>query len=62
MTSTADEMQAAGKDEIDVLFKLCEKVSRTEEIPNDWSRTTIVPRFKRNDETVCNNYRFIRLL
>ena len=55
-------MSAAGNIGMDMLFKLFEHVWEKEEIPKDWSRTVIVPIFKKKDKTVCDNYRGISLL
>ena len=59
---TADEMKAAGSMRVDMWLKLCEKVWEREEIPEDWSKSVIVPIYKKKDKTVCDNYRGICLL
>jgi len=45
---TADEIRPAGGFGVDIW--------NLEQIPNQWSRSIIVPTFKKKDKTVCDNY------
>jgi len=58
---TVDEMKASGDMAIQVLNKLFLKVCKNEVMPLDWFRAVIIPIFKKEGKTVCDNYRGISL-
>jgi len=44
------------------IHKLIISISNKEELPVEWKESTIVPFYKKCDESVCSNYRGISLL
>ena len=59
---TAEEIQASGQHGVDILYNLCCQIWDTEEVPDCWKRSVIVPVFKKQDKLCCDNYRGISLL
>ena len=44
------------------LTKLMQEVWQTKKVPQYWRNVTLIPLFKKNDRTQCNNYRGVSLL
>lgn len=44
------------------ILKIIQGIWTTEHIPQDWSDSVILPFYKKNDKTVCKNYRGISLI
>ena len=59
---TAEMIKAGGECTAKVMHRLCNKVLEEEQCPDDWGKAIIVPLHKKNDKTVCSNYRGISLL
>ena len=45
-----------------LLLKICQLAWKTNQVPNDWKRSTIIPIHKNGPTTQCENYRGISLL
>ena len=59
---SAEVLKTGGEPCVDVIHKLCKKISNSEHIPEDWGKATIVPIFKKKDKLECANYRGFSLL
>ena len=59
---TAELLKLGGKRLITFLHTLIVRVWNTEHCPQDWRDAIIVTIFKKNDPTICDNYRGISLL
>jgi len=45
-----------------MLHTLCNEVCREGKCPEDWGKAIVIPIHKKEDKTVCSNYRGISLL
>jgi hypothetical protein len=59
---TAEELKATGDAGIEILYKLCKVIWKTEMFPDDWSKAIITHIYKKKDKLDCGNYRGISLL
>jgi len=58
-----EELRAATKGEgLKVIHRLFQRIWETEEMPEEWKRSIIVPIHKKQDKLDCSNYRGISLL
>ena len=51
-----------GKEADKLLLKICQLAYKSNEVPKDWKRSTIIPIHKSGPTTQCENYRGISLL
>jgi hypothetical protein len=58
----AELIQEGGNAQRSEIHKLINCVWNEEELPEQWKESTIVPIYKKGDETDCSNYRGISLL
>jgi hypothetical protein len=57
------ELIKAGDDiSAKLMHALCNKIYEQHSCPTEWSKAVIVPIYKKDDKTVCGNYRPISLL
>ena len=59
---SAEEIVASGEEGMEALFSLCHRIWQTEEFPEEWKRSIILPIHKKKDKLQCDNYRGISLL
>jgi hypothetical protein len=59
---SAEEIVASGEEGTEALFSLCHRIWQTEEFPEEWKRSLILPIHKKKDKLQCDNYRGISLL
>jgi len=59
---SAEMIKAGGDVSVHMLHSLSNRVFEDQCCPEDWGKAVIVPIYKKNDKTVCENYRGISLL
>jgi len=59
---SAEEIQAAGKNGVEMMFTFCSKVWEEKTFPQMWRKSIIVPLHKKKDKLSCDNYRGVSLL
>jgi hypothetical protein len=58
----SDQIPAGGELLHSDIHKLITLICNKEELPHQWTESTVVPIHKKGDKTDCNNYRRILLL
>ena len=58
----AEMWKASGEEGVDLLWRLCTKIWKREEWPEDWCRAVFVPLPKKGNLKECSNYRTISLI
>lgn len=58
----AELIKYGGEEIHKIIHEICNKVWKTEVLPNDWKKAIIIPLYKKDDKLNCNNYRGISLL
>jgi hypothetical protein len=58
----AELWKASGEEGVDLLWRLCTKIWKTGEWPDDWCRAVFVPLPKKGNLKDCSNYRTISLI
>jgi Reverse transcriptase (RNA-dependent DNA polymerase) len=59
---TAELLKAGGEKLSTELYELIKRVWKTEQMPKEWSEAILIPLHKKEDITICENYRGIALL
>ena len=59
---TAEEIYLLILIDTDVFFRLLTILWNREEMPQEWSRSVIIPIFEKKGKIICDNYRGISLL
>ena len=54
--------KSSGEEGVTLLWKLCDKIWRCKEWPNDWCRGIFMPIYKKGNVKECSNYRTINLM
>jgi len=63
LSAILEELRAATKGEgLKVIHRLFQRIWETEEMPEEWKQSVIVPIHKKQDKLDCSNYRGISLL
>ena len=55
-------LKAGGRTIITWVYRVVLSVWRSERVPEDWRKAVIVPLHKKNDQSICENWRGISLL
>jgi len=58
----AELWKASGEKGIDLLWKLCNHIWKSQEWPTDWCRAVFLPIYKKGSKKECSNYRTISLI
>jgi hypothetical protein len=58
----AELIKYGGEEMHKVIFEICQKIWKEEQMSEDWKKAVIIPIHKKGDKTKCGNYRGISLL
>ena len=60
--TAADIFQILKDDAVKVLHSICQQIWKTQQWPQDWKRSVLIPITKRGNAKECSNYRTISLI
>ena len=49
-------------DAVEVLYSICQKISKTQQWPQDWKKSVFIPIPKKGNAKECSNYHTIALI
>ena len=58
----AELFQTSKDDAVKVLHSICQQIWKTQQWPQDWKRSVVIPIPKKGNTKECSNYRTIALI